>query len=357
MFTVKHYLDKIGGELLDTYLQKGWYRMGQAVFTCRFLIFRGKLFSAIWIRLPLAGYRFSKRKRKRLRQLKNRFKLEIRPLQLTEEKEKLYRIYRNQFPAKIAPTLSAALMDDMDSSIFTTWETAVYDGDKLIAYSIFDLGEKAIASILGVYDPGYAKYSLGVFTMMLEIEYGIQNGFAYYYPGYVVPGYDKFNYKLQIGPVEYYEESAVSWYPWEEINIEFLPTAVMEKELQRIQKVLTKEGILSKLYLYPPYEANLLGFWILDYLDYPLVLELPLHPGDSRLIICYDHRNGSFHFYHCTYYNDLGDFFRAYMELDMAEHPIKYELLIKERTLIKTRSENELIKLVKEELKTRKLRH
>ena len=40
------------------------------------------------------------------------------------------------------------------------------------------------------------KYSLGFYTMLLEIDFGIKSGAEYYYPGYVVPNYFKFDYKL-----------------------------------------------------------------------------------------------------------------------------------------------------------------
>ncbi|MCB0706332.1 MAG: arginine-tRNA-protein transferase [Saprospiraceae bacterium] len=348
MFTEKHYLDRISGKQLDTYLDKGWYRMGQAVFTCRFLIFNGVLFTSIWIRLSLKNYVFSKRKRKRMNQLNARFRTIIRPFEVTAEKEKLYRIYREQFPAKIAPSLASALLDDTENNIFNTQEIAIYDGDKLIAFSTFDLGEKSIASILGVYHPDYAKFSLGVYTMLLEVQYGQKNGYDLFYPGYVVPGYSKFDYKLQIGEVDYYDELTSKWNPFTNLDLDNLAPQEIEKALVAFGQKLQEIGLKSHIYLYPPYEANLLGYWILDYLDYPLILEVQNGQADMSLILCYDHRSKRYHLYQCTVYDNLDDFFRPFMKIDKPQFPLKFELLIKEKVLLKTHSEAEIILAIQE---------
>jgi len=40
----------------------------------------------------------------------------------------------------------------------------------LIAVSFFDRGLNAAASLLCIYDSAYAKYSLGIYTMLKEID-------------------------------------------------------------------------------------------------------------------------------------------------------------------------------------------
>ncbi|MFT4974201.1 MAG: hypothetical protein ACI8S6_000083, partial [Myxococcota bacterium] len=64
-------------EALDAYLERGWYRMGQSVFTCRFVTFNGTLFPTIWVRLPLQGYTFRKSLRRRMRRNSHRFTIEV----------------------------------------------------------------------------------------------------------------------------------------------------------------------------------------------------------------------------------------------------------------------------------------
>jgi arginine-tRNA-protein transferase len=84
-------------------------------------------------------------------------------------------------------------------SVFTQKVISIYNQDKLIAADIIYVGKESIASIICIYDPEYSKYSLGKYTMMMTIEYMKQNCYKYYYPGEMINGNDKNNYKLFLG--------------------------------------------------------------------------------------------------------------------------------------------------------------
>ncbi|MEM9992319.1 MAG: arginine-tRNA-protein transferase, partial [Bacteroidota bacterium] len=186
----------MSGATLDHYLAKGWYRMGQGIFTCHFLCFGERIYSAIWLRLSLKDYTFRKSLRKVIKR-NQQFKTLIRPAQIDKQKEILYQRYRwYSFKGNISTSLQESLQDGGHTNIYNTYESCVYDGDKLVAVSFFDLGDNSIASILGMYDPDYAGYSLGFYTMLVEIQYGQAQQFDYYYPGYIVPGYERFDYKM-----------------------------------------------------------------------------------------------------------------------------------------------------------------
>ena len=347
MFTEKHYLEDLAPNQLDTYLSRGWYRMGQAVFTCRFLLFQDRLFPAVWIRLPLAGYHFRKSLRKLQKRNDRRFRTVVREAQLNPEKESLYQRYRRSFHGRIAPTLRSSLLDDADYNIFDTWEVNVYDRDQLVAFSFFDLGEKSLASILGVYDPNYASFSLGFYTMLEEIRFGLRTGMEHYYPGYVVPGYDKFDYKLRIGPVQFYSEPTDEWKALSELDAYNLPPARMQRRLEEVRKQLESKGIRSNLFLYPPYEANLIGYWILDYLEYPLLLHCHAHPQHPiRLVLAFDHLQEQYRLFFCSTYDDLTDFFASGKNKGSAQYPSEMELLIKEEVVAESPSAEEMVSII-----------
>ena len=44
-------IDSLNGEELDKYLERGWFRMGQTIFTTNFLKFNGLIYSVIWLRI------------------------------------------------------------------------------------------------------------------------------------------------------------------------------------------------------------------------------------------------------------------------------------------------------------------
>lgn len=337
MFTEKHYLEQLPPAILDAYLARGWYRMGQSVFTCRFLMFDKNIYPAVWLRLPLAGYSFRKSLRKLYEKNNKTFRKVVRQAVIDEEKEALYQTYRQNFKGHISPTLSHSLLDETETNIFNTWEICLYQGDQLVAFSFFDLGATAMASILGVYDPGFNAYSLGFHTMLEEIAIALELGLSHYYPGYYVPGYSKFDYKLRIGEVECFDEKTERWLHLSEYPPERLPTRVMEDKLLALSKQLDQANIRNRLMYYPPYEANLLGYWLLEYLEFPLVLLFHTNGFDQLVpIAVYDPYKDLYRIHLCSAFDDLSHVFSRANDRTRGRFPLLNELMIKENTLLET---------------------
>jgi len=218
MFYSKYKLKSITGAELDSYLARGWYRMGLSIFTTHFLFFDDELYNAVWLRLPLTDYTF----RKSLRRIKNKvessFRVEFRPATFDVEKEKLFEAYKLQFKGILHSSLKTYMLDDEHYNVFDTMECCVYDGDKLIAFSFYDVGSDSIASILAAYDHNYASFSLGMYTMIAEVEFALEKNCSYYYPGYFVPGFTRFDYKCRIGETEYFNFYGKNWLPTEKFE-------------------------------------------------------------------------------------------------------------------------------------------
>jgi len=186
----------IGGEMLDFYLGRGYYRMQQDLFTCQFLPIEGRLHTVHWLRLRLAEMHYGPEQRRLLR-LVQRFQLVYRTFRLTEEYEALYAEYRRSIDFDAPPTVAAFLLEpDSPQNVFDTKVIEVHDEGQLIAVGIFDQGARTLAGIMNFYDPAYRKYSLGKCLMLLKIDYARQQELAFYYPGYLVQGVPKFDYKL-----------------------------------------------------------------------------------------------------------------------------------------------------------------
>ncbi len=323
MFTEKHFPTTLTPQALDDYLAKGWYRMGQGIYTCHFLFFEENLYSPIWIRLPLAGYEFRKGLRKLRRKVHDKFRVVVRPGFIDEEKNALFEEFRYDFKGKLEWTLKLSLLDNGDTNIFDTWEVAVYDGQKLIAFSFFDLGETTMASIKGVYDPLYAQYSLGLFTMLEEIDFGMRRGLQYFYPGYVIPGYERFDYKLRVGTpevLEYYDLKSKAWFPYASFSDAILPVKVLKDKLLRVAQDLFREKVNCQLLFYPAWEAVGYGHPADQFLESPLFLHLfsNVFPR-PRFIIYYDLWKEKYVFTHCMPMEDLGFYFEYSMQFDTQE--------------------------------------
>lgn len=302
MFASQRYPRELDPEHLDAYLAEGWYRMGQSIFTTHFLCFGTDFYSAIWIRLPLQEYRFGKRLAKLVRVNLGRFRCVFGPARIDAEREALYQLYREDFPAPISPSIQNSLMDNESYNLFQTWELAVYDGNRMVALSYFDLGQTSIASILGFYHPGYKVHSLGFFTMLMEIAFGLENGFRYYYPGYVVPGYPRFDYKMRIGQVEYYDLRHTAWKPCPQPfpPIE-TPIGKMTERLSALSGWLQYKSLKHRFYLYPMFEASLMAFWSNGFLDYPVFLRYHGKPArDKHEILVFDPRAEQYQLLLCS---------------------------------------------------------
>ncbi len=315
MFAEKHYPETMPPGELDAYLARGWYRMGQSIFTTHFLCFGRSFYSAIWVRLALEGYQFSRSLRRIIRRNQARFRTEFRQASITAEKEKLYAKYRATFSGMLAPSLRDSLLDGDERNIYNTFEVAVYEGSKLVALSYFDLGANSAASIMGIYDPGHNNYSLGIYTMLMEIAFCMDNQLEYFYPGYVVPGYPRFDYKLRIGDVAWFDLSSGNWLPFCELAEEELPMRKMERKLQEMQQYLSHLGRRCKKMYYPLFEANLFGFWNAAYFEYPVFLLCQRAEKTSGfLAVTYSPIDNNFQLIQASLFDDMQFYFNdAYM--------------------------------------------
>lgn len=190
----------IPGAALDYYLSQGYYRMRQDLFTCQFLPHDDQLYTVHWLRLVLRDVQYGSKQRQLLR-LNAPFSVAVRPFRLMAEYENLYSLYYQSLDFEASATLAELLLAEGTAhSAFDSAIVEVRDGDLLIAAGVFDEGADSIAGIVNFYHPAYRKYSLGKYLMLLKIDYARQQQKMYYYPGYVVHDYPKFDYKLWACP-------------------------------------------------------------------------------------------------------------------------------------------------------------
>jgi len=216
--TATHSNASIPGNVLDYYLGLGYYRMNQDLFTCRFLPVGPRIHTVHWLRLVVPQVQYGSKPRRLLR-LNERFSVAVKPFRLTAEYEALYARYYAFIEFDASPSLEELLLAGATHSVFDTHILEVRDGNQLIAAGIFDRGTTTIAGIVNFYDPGYRKHSLGKYLLLLKTEYAREQQLAYYYPGYLVHGYAKFDYKLFASPeaTEVFDAQSSEWLPfsWE----------------------------------------------------------------------------------------------------------------------------------------------
>jgi arginyl-tRNA--protein-N-Asp/Glu arginylyltransferase len=226
MFEQVYYPDKLYPQQLDELLLKGWFRMGQSIFTTPYTLFDNRMYETIWLRHVLKNYEESKT----IRNLKKRnrdFSIELKKVDITNQHELLFKKYKNSIQFNAASSLEQLLngYSVEGTNIYNTYEINLYDDGKLIGCSYFDIGYKSAEGISAFYDPDYVQHSLGKYLIYLQIEVCKGNDFDYFYPGYFVPGFPHLDYKLKIGSacLEFLNPQTLEWQPIESYEHQGIP--------------------------------------------------------------------------------------------------------------------------------------
>lgn len=210
------------GNKLDLFLSMGYFRMQQEIFTCRYLVVENTIQPVHWLRIALATATFGP-KQSRLFRINANFSVVVKPCVLTKEIESLYALYKDSLNFDPADSVESWLYNGATRSIFDTYIIEIRDENTLIAVGIFDNGERSIAGIMNFYHPDYHRHSLGKYLMLLKIKYAQLQQKDYYYPGYMVSNYPKFDYKLFAceKATEVLDERSGQWLPfsWETVSI------------------------------------------------------------------------------------------------------------------------------------------
>lgn len=288
---------------LDSYLESGWFRMGQTIFTTNFLHFNDKLYSAIWLRIVLNDLQEETTQQKLFKR-NAAFRRELKKAEITAEKENLFQRYRASVTFEASTSLNMLLMGKTATqNVYDTYEIDIYDDEKLIAVGYFDLGNKSAMGITSIYDPEYKKYSLGKYLIYLKIAHCKSLGMEYFYPGYFVPSYPYFDYKLTIGKssLEYLQLKSQRWKHIREFTNDDIPIDVMLSKLNELQDVLDNRHLSGTLLRYELFDANLIpSLSGAELFDYPVFIHYQNRTSENPgLILVYDISDEQYHALRC----------------------------------------------------------
>ncbi|HKZ38892.1 MAG TPA: GNAT family N-acetyltransferase [Chryseolinea sp.] len=301
MFAQVHSNETLDPQALDEYLERGWFRMGQTIFTTNFLNFKNQYYSAIWLRIPLDEFSMEKTFQK-LSKRNARFKVEFQEASITPAQEALYLSYKKNISFEPSASLHSLLFGKASHNIYNTKEVNLFDGEKLIAAGFFDVGKISAAGITSFYDPDYKKYSLGKYLIYLKIEYCKKHGLQYFYPGYFVPGYPLFDYKLEIGKplLQYLDLTSKDWLEMGNFSNESIPLLIMEEKLKALQILLSRYALKSQILKYEFFDVNLIPeLGGIELFDFPIFLFCEDLAGENLNLFVYDVSDHQYHWLRC----------------------------------------------------------
>ena len=155
------------------------------------------------LRVPVDAFAPSRSQRRVLRRNADLLVRVGRP-HLTAAKERLYQRYREyQHPGSPQTADPQGLDEFLYQSVVDSLEAtyAAPDG-RLIGVSILDITDRAVSSVYHYFDPDEAHRSLGVFSILHEIDLTRRWDRPHYYLGYWITGCATMDYKARYRPHE-----------------------------------------------------------------------------------------------------------------------------------------------------------
>ena len=114
------------------------------------------------------------------------------------------------------------LIDTVTDTIEVLWRDVQ---GRLVGVGILDVTPQALSSVYFYWEPELARFSLGVYSALVEIDLCRRWGKRYYYLGYLVPGSETMSYKASFPGAEVWD--GVAWIPLGGRNVD-------DPEVQRV---------------------------------------------------------------------------------------------------------------------------
>jgi arginyl-tRNA--protein-N-Asp/Glu arginylyltransferase len=202
--------------VMDFLWAKGWRHFGREFFRYSISFDDDGQRVIQPLRLDLAKFELSKSQRRVLRKNAD-LSVKFVPASLHDEVCDMFQRHKSRFVTNIPDHLSNFLGDE-PGMLIPCHECQVWLHDRLIAASFLEASNTAGSGVYGVFEPEFSERSLGVFTMLSEIQWCQEQGLRYYYSGYATREPSHYDYKKKFSCLEIYDWATEGWVP-------FLPTA------------------------------------------------------------------------------------------------------------------------------------
>lgn len=197
--------DNISPAQLDTLLANGWRHFGSYFFRYNLGFLDLDIQRVLPLRVRLADFSPSKSQRRVLRQNED-LEVTISDVAIDENIEKLFDRHKQRFVQNVPPSIYEFL--PADASPCETKQISVHNSGGLIAASFFDVGERTTSGVYAIFEPLESDRSLGIFTMLKEIEYAKESKREFYYQGYAYEGESFYDYKKRFRGTEAFDWKA-----------------------------------------------------------------------------------------------------------------------------------------------------
>jgi leucyl-tRNA---protein transferase len=193
---------------LDLLLANGWRHFGNYFFRYNLGIYEDQLRHVLPLRVQLSQFSFSKSQRRVLRQNAD-LSVDIGTADITDEIHELFDRHKQRFKSGVPHSIFDFISTQRSEPIECGQLTVRLNG-RIVAASFFDEGDASLSSIYALFDPAEIRRSLGIFTMLKEIEHARDRSRRFYYHGYAYDGESYYDYKKRLAAIEAFDWHA-SW--------------------------------------------------------------------------------------------------------------------------------------------------
>lgn len=203
--------DAVPAEVMDALWAGGWRHFGKLFFRYdRQETEDGTPQTITPLRIDLEKWQPTKSQRRVLRRNAD-LRWEMSPILLDEDLRMMFDRHKARFSENIPEKLENFVGDTPEAGPCDCRVLRVFEGEKLLAASFLDVGQRAASSVYGMFEPEAAWRSLGIFTMLLEIQFARELGLLFLYPGYATEESSAYDYKKQFTALEWLDFEAGGW--------------------------------------------------------------------------------------------------------------------------------------------------
>ena len=191
-------------EQMDSLWAMGWRHFGAHFFRYNVGFLHLDIQFVLPLRIRLSEVLLSKSQRRVLRKNQD-LSVETGPAKITDADHAMFLRHTTRFDHSIPESLYNFIAPEPSEGPCETREIRVFRRDALVAVSYFDVGREAASGVYGMFEPSVRDRSLGIFTMLKEIEWAIEAGHKFYYLGYAYEGASFYDYKKRFRGTEAFD--------------------------------------------------------------------------------------------------------------------------------------------------------
>ncbi len=195
----------------DRLLADGWRHFGRQFFRYNLALYENEIRLVVPLRIRIADFRPAQSQERILRKNSD-VEVSVGPVSVTAEVLDLFERHKRRFKQHTPESIFTFIAERPEDEPCDTYQQTMRVSDRLVAVGFFDVGERSASAIYTAFDPDETRRSLGVFTILKEIEFALENGMEFYYLGYSYSGRSFYDYKKRFHGTEAFEWNGV-WSP------------------------------------------------------------------------------------------------------------------------------------------------